>query len=47
MEDPYTLGNEGAVTDAGLEVPPVSPVEVVGDSGGGNREEDSVMRERE
>jgi hypothetical protein len=44
---PYTLGNEGAVAEVGLELPPVSPVEVVGDSGGGRREDDSVMRDRE
>lgn len=30
---PYTLGNEGAVAELGLELPPVSPVDVVGDSG--------------
>lgn len=44
---PYTLGNDGAVTEVGLELPPVSPVDVVGDSGGGNLEEASVMRESE
>ncbi len=30
---PYTLGNEGALTDVGLELAP-SPVDVVGESGG-------------
>lgn len=44
---PYTLGKDGAVTDVGLEFPPVSPVEVVGDSGGGRRDDDSVIRDRE
>jgi len=45
---PYTLGNEGAVTLVGLEFPPVPPpADVVGDSGGGSREEPSVIRERE
>lgn len=44
---PYTLGNDGVVTEVGLELPPVSPVEVVGDSGGGSREEDSVIRDSE
>jgi hypothetical protein len=43
---PYTLGNDGAVAEVGLESPPVSPVEVVGESGG-RREDDSVMRDRE
>jgi hypothetical protein len=42
----YTLGNEGAVAEAGLEFPP-SPVEFVGDSGGGRRDDDSVMRDNE
>jgi hypothetical protein len=42
---PYTLGNEGAVAEDGLELPPVSPVDVVGDSG--TPLEASVMRERE
>jgi hypothetical protein len=42
----YTLGKEGAVAEVGLEFPP-SPVEVVGDSGGGRRDEDSVMRDSE
>jgi hypothetical protein len=45
---PYTLGNEGAVALVGLEFPPVPPpVDVVGDSGGGSREDPSVIRERE
>jgi hypothetical protein len=43
----YTLGNDGAVTEDGLEFSPVSPVEVVGDSGGASREADSTMRERD
>lgn len=43
---PYTLGNEGAVAEVGLEFPP-SPVEFVGDSGGGRRDDDSVMRDSE
>jgi hypothetical protein len=44
----YTLGKEGAVAEVGLGLlPPVSPVEVVGDSGGGRRDADSVIRERE
>jgi len=42
----YTLGKEGAVAEVGLEFPP-SPVEVVGDSGGGRRDDDSVIRESE
>jgi hypothetical protein len=45
MGGPYTLGNEGAVAEDGLELPPVSPVDVVGDSG--TPLEDSVIRERE
>jgi hypothetical protein len=45
MGGPYTLGNEGAVADDGLELPPVSPVDVVGDSGAPL--EDSVIRDRE
>lgn len=45
MGGPYTLGNEGAVADEGLELSPVSPVDVVGDSG--TPLEDSVIRERE
>jgi len=45
---PYTLGNEGAVPELGLEFPPVPPpVEVVGDSGGTVLDPDSVIRERE
>jgi len=44
MGGAYTLGNEGAVAEDGLELPPVSPVEV-GDSGAPL--EDSVIRERE
>lgn len=44
---PYTLGNDGAVADVGLEFPPVPPVDVVGDSGGGSRAEGSVRRESE
>lgn len=32
---PYTLGNDGAVADGGVEVGPISPIDVVGDSGGG------------
>jgi hypothetical protein len=43
---PYTLGKEGAVAEIGLELPPVSLPELVGESGGG-RPDDSVMRERE
>jgi len=42
---PYTLGKDGAVAEVGLELPPVSPVDVVGESGGSR--EDSVIRERE
>ena len=30
---PYTLGKDGAVAELGLEFPPVSPVDVVGESG--------------
>jgi len=44
---PYTLGNDGAVADVGLELPPVPPVEVVGDSGGGRCADGSVNRESE
>jgi len=44
---PYTLGNEGAVAEDGEELPPVSPMDVVGDSGGGSLDDDSVIRERE
>lgn len=40
----YTLGKEGAVAELGLEFPP-SPVDVVGDSGGGRRDDVSVMRD--
>ena len=47
MGGPYTLGNEGAVAEEGLELPPVSPVDVVGDSGGGTLGDDSVIRESE
>ena len=43
---PYTLGNEGAVAEVGLELGPVSPTEFVGESGATKRE-DSVMRDRE
>ena len=43
--DAYTLGNEGAVIDVGLD-PPVSVNDVSGDSGRDNRE-DSVIRERD
>lgn len=43
---PYTLGNEGAVAEIGLELPPVSLPELLGDSGGG-RPDVSVMRESE
>jgi len=32
---PYTLGNDGAVADGGVEVGPISPIDVVGESGGG------------
>lgn len=32
---PYTLGNDGAVADGGVEVDPMSPIDVVGESGGG------------
>jgi hypothetical protein len=46
MGGPYTLGKDGAVAEAGLELPPVSPVDVVGDSGGAFAE-DSVIRENE
>jgi len=35
------------VAEAGFELSPASPVEVVGESGGGSRDDDSVMRERE
>ena len=45
MGDAYTLGNDGAVTDVGLD-PPVSVSEVSGDSGR-ERRDDSVMRERD
>lgn len=44
---PYTLGKDGAVADVGLELPPVPPVDVVGDSGGGRRAEASVNRDSE
>lgn len=44
---PYTLGNDGAVADVGLELPPVPPVDVVGDSGAGRRAEESVNRDSE
>lgn len=43
---PYTLGNDGAVAEVGLEFP-ASPVESVGDSGAGRREDDSVIRDSE
>ncbi len=43
---PYTLGKDGAVADVGLELPPLSPVDVVGESGG-RPEEDSVIRDSE
>lgn len=43
MGGPYTLGNDGAVADVGLEFP---PVELVGDPGGGIPE-DSVMRDND
>lgn len=43
---PYTLGKEGAVAEIGLEFPPVSFPELVGDSGGG-RPDDSVIRDSE
>ena len=44
----YTLGNEGVVTEVGLD-PPVSPVEFSGESGRERPEREplSVMRERE
>lgn len=45
MGGPYTLGNEGAVAEDGLELPPVSPVDVAGDSG--VPLDASVIRERE
>lgn len=35
------------MTEVGLELPPVSPVEVVGESGGGSLEDVSVMRDKE
>ena len=41
---PYTLGNDGAVAELGLEL---SPVPLVGDSGGGYVEPDSVIRDSE
>lgn len=47
MGDAYTLGKEGAVAEEGLELPPVSPVEVVGESGGGSPEDDSAILDRE
>lgn len=49
MGGPYTLGNDGAVPEIGLEFSPVSPpaVEVVGESGGIMPELDSVILERE
>ena len=43
---PYTLGNDGAVAEVGLEFP-ASPVESIGDSGAGRREDDSVIRDSE
>lgn len=43
MGDAYTLGNDGAVADVGLE-PPVSRSEVSGDSGRESREDVSLMR---
>jgi hypothetical protein len=33
--DAYTLGKDGAVAEVGLELGPVSPIEFVGESGGG------------
>ena len=43
---PYTLGKEGAVADAGLEL--LSPMEFVGESGGrGYLGAASVMRDSE
>lgn len=46
---PYTLGNDGAVAEVGLE-PPVSPVELSGESGLDNPElwrAASVIRDKE
>jgi len=43
----YTLGKDGAVAEFGLEFSPVSPVDVVGDSGSGRREVDSAIRDRD
>jgi len=43
----YTLGKDGAVAELGLELSPVSPVEVVGDTKGISRDVDSAMRERD
>lgn len=44
---PYTLGNDGAVAEGGLEVEPRSPIEFVGESGGGGKREASVIFESE
>jgi hypothetical protein len=41
----YTLGKDGADAEFGLEFSPVSPVDVVGDSGGARREVVSAIRE--
>jgi len=39
----YTLGKEGAVADGGLEVEPSSPMELVGESGGGKRDASVIL----
>jgi len=40
---PYTLGNDGAVAEGGLEVLPKSPIEFVGESGGGKRDASVIL----
>ena len=46
MGGPYTLGNDGALPDVGLDVAPVSVVEAVGE-GGGRRDDCSEIRDKE
>lgn len=40
---PYTLGNDGAVAEGGPEVLPRSPIEFVGESGGGKRDASVIL----
>jgi hypothetical protein len=39
----YTLGKDGAVADGGLDVVPKSPIEFVGESGGGKRDASVIL----